>query len=190
MDQSQSALKRRRAVLERERIDLVLDVGAHVGQYPRTLRFGGYEGRIVSFEPLESAYGDIPLAIHYDVLEEQSKDFAERRDTAARLKSGLATVGGLEPAELASAVSLVDRYGQGATLSEGDLQNLEFVRKLVDGSIDLKMYRAGVAKGPPMATPAQLGMAPQKKSIWTKINWFFGVVVLSALFAMIFAGQP
>lgn len=37
-------------------IDVVIDVGANIGQFGESLRADGYKGKIVSFEPIKSAF--------------------------------------------------------------------------------------------------------------------------------------
>jgi FkbM family methyltransferase len=43
-------------LLRQEQINLVFDVGANTGQFAEALRTFGYNGRIISFEPLASAH--------------------------------------------------------------------------------------------------------------------------------------
>lgn len=53
-------------VLDHHAIDLVLDVGANVGQYASRLRQGGWRGRIVSFEPLPQVHATLDAAAASD----------------------------------------------------------------------------------------------------------------------------
>lgn len=59
-------LARRARLLSTYQIELVLDVGANTGQYGRQLRELGYQGRIISFEPLTSAYQQLRKTAHSD----------------------------------------------------------------------------------------------------------------------------
>jgi FkbM family methyltransferase len=52
--------------LERQKIAVVFDVGANVGQYGQLLRKDGYNGRIVSFEPVRDAYRLLATAAQDD----------------------------------------------------------------------------------------------------------------------------
>ena len=63
-----SPVARRMHLLATNRINLVFDVGANVGQYASSLREGGYGGRIVSFEPLSSAFSKLQANAKGDSL--------------------------------------------------------------------------------------------------------------------------
>ena len=50
------------ALLERNKVDVVLDVGANSGQYATDLRRFGYTGRILSFEPVKACFDQLLAA--------------------------------------------------------------------------------------------------------------------------------
>lgn len=54
-----SSTLRRSLLLKHHQINCVLDVGANIGLYALELRKEGFQGRIVSFEPLASVYAKL-----------------------------------------------------------------------------------------------------------------------------------
>jgi FkbM family methyltransferase len=68
-DPAYHVIARRQHLLRHYQVDLVLDVGANTGQYAGTLRNDvRYAGRIVSFEPVSSAYKTLSQAAADDSL--------------------------------------------------------------------------------------------------------------------------
>lgn len=61
-------LARRMRYVQDFGIDLVLDVGANTGQFAHEMRQAGYKGRIVSFEPLSSAFAALTVAARHDPM--------------------------------------------------------------------------------------------------------------------------
>jgi len=57
---------RRNKFLHDQKISLVLDVGANEGQYGSTIRNLGYNGNIISFEPVESVFQTLIQKSHLD----------------------------------------------------------------------------------------------------------------------------
>jgi FkbM family methyltransferase len=58
----------RQRLLQSASINTVLDVGANSGQYAQRLRDWGYQGKIVSFEPLSSAFAQLQKRAAGDAL--------------------------------------------------------------------------------------------------------------------------
>jgi FkbM family methyltransferase len=79
------AEERRARLISSERIDLVLDIGANVGQYAMRLRSGGFRGRIVSFEPYAQAYSQLERSASRDPLWEAHRLALSDSDGEAEL---------------------------------------------------------------------------------------------------------
>lgn len=76
-------------LLERQRISLVVDVGANEGQYGARLRHAGYAGRIVSFEPGAEAHRAVAGRARADARWEVAPRLALGSKTGrAQLKTG------------------------------------------------------------------------------------------------------
>lgn len=58
-DAGHSSAARLYSLLKDQGIDAILDVGANNGAYGRELRQGGYHGKVLSFEPLTQAHGNL-----------------------------------------------------------------------------------------------------------------------------------
>lgn len=81
---SSSAAAQMRAMLAWHKINLIFDVGANVGQYVSELRSHvGYQGRIVSFEPMSLAHEKLSKAAVKDELWEVSERAAIGAATGA-----------------------------------------------------------------------------------------------------------
>jgi FkbM family methyltransferase len=61
-----NGMLRRKALFEKYRIDLIVDVGANTGIYGKEIRKAGYQGGIVSFEPLKDAFEKLNKNVEKD----------------------------------------------------------------------------------------------------------------------------
>ncbi|MBA2506967.1 MAG: FkbM family methyltransferase [Thermoleophilaceae bacterium] len=55
-DPGSTPLGRKLRILERQGVNVVVDGGANEGQWARALRAGGYDGRLISLEPLAAPF--------------------------------------------------------------------------------------------------------------------------------------
>ncbi len=76
---------RLRELLAHQRFDLVLDVGAHHGEFAGQLRRQGYAGRIVSFEPVKASFSVLAAAAAADSNWEAVNMALGDRDGAATI---------------------------------------------------------------------------------------------------------
>lgn len=108
--QTSEAAKMQR-LLAYHNIDLVFDVGANIGQYAKLLRELGYSGRIVSFEPLSSAYSQLKAVSEKDPLWEIAPQ------TAIGNQEGEITINIAGNSQSSSALPMLDAHLESAPKS-------------------------------------------------------------------------
>ena len=94
---------RRGRLLAWQQIDVVVDVGANAGQYGSAIRAAGYEGRIISFEPLSQAFEVLATTAEADPLWECHR-------LALGAGSGRARLNVSDDLEASSLLSMEDRH--------------------------------------------------------------------------------
>jgi FkbM family methyltransferase len=86
----------RAALIKRHNIDLVIDGGAHTGQWASLVRWGGYRDNIVSFEPLSAAYNELAARTARDAAWEVRRAALDAVDGEAEIN----VAGNLESSSL------------------------------------------------------------------------------------------
>lgn len=84
--------ERRNTILGTEGVNLVLDAGANVGQYVEVMRGAGYEGRVISFEPLSAPFGELERKAGADGCWEPRRLALSEEDGSATMNVAGSTV--------------------------------------------------------------------------------------------------
>lgn len=146
-------------------IDLVLDVGANIGQFSRSLRHAGYRNRLVSFEPLSVAYTQLLRASQHDPLWDVAPRIAigdreaeieihvsgnsvsssalEMLDTHARVAPDSAYLGS-ERVQLSRLDTMAHPYVQPETVSFIKIDTQGYEDRVLDGASRLLAKSRGV----------------------------------------------
>lgn len=146
-------------------VDLVLDVGANIGQYAGLVRNYGYSGRIVSFEPLSEAHAQLQLASAadpaWDVAERVALGTEERTiEINVSANSQSSSILEMSPEHLEAAPE--SRYVSRETVRMARLD--EIARPFVGADsrvflkIDTQGYEAEVLKGATALLPRIVGL--------------------------------
>jgi len=86
------------ALFEMYGVDCVIDVGAHEGEYADRLRAGGYEGEIVSFEPVPRAFAELQRRAASDERWSAHRLALGREDGSTTMNVVPGTLSSLRPA--------------------------------------------------------------------------------------------
>jgi FkbM family methyltransferase len=92
------------ALLRRQQVDLVIDVGANDGGYGRYIRDGGYTGSILSFEPLPDAHSSL------DVCAKRDPAWTVAPRVALGAESGIAQINVAGNSKSSSLLPMLDQH--------------------------------------------------------------------------------
>jgi FkbM family methyltransferase len=155
---------RRMHLLKAHGVTLILDVGANIGQYGRELRELGFSGRIVSFEPLKSAYAKLERNAERDPLWTTfncgigSSDGITEINVAANVHSS--SMLPMLPRHLASAPESSYRSREEIRLRAMDsiLPEIGADGEIIFLKSDTQGYEAEVLKGAPLTLARAVGV--------------------------------
>lgn len=147
-------LARRKQILEYYNIDTVLDIGANSGQFAQQLRNDlGYANRIISFEPLSSAFELLKVNAegdtNWEVFNIALGDTEEKREINIAWNSSSSSLLDMLPSHLKSAPKskYIDREIIEVKKLDSIFGNLCKSTKRVYMKIDTQGYESKVLKG-------------------------------------------
>jgi FkbM family methyltransferase len=167
-------------------VDVVLDVGAAVGNYGRWIREAGYRGRIYSFEPLSAAFKQLERNVASDPL-------WECRQLALGPEAGTAEINVAGNSDSSSLLPMEERHEKSApssiyigteTVEVSTLDAIwdEFVgdARRVFVKLDVQGYELETLRGGAKALPkiyglqAELSLVPLYEGgpLWTEVIEF------------------
>lgn len=138
---------RRAKLLKSLRIETVLDGGASRGQYGERLRSFGYQGRIVSYEPLSSSFSELAIKAAADGNWEARNIALSDVDGSAQLNiSTQNTWSSLLPRDDAARSPALEYVGR-ETVSTSRLDSLDDVRGRTWLKLDVQGFEMAVLRG-------------------------------------------
>jgi FkbM family methyltransferase len=157
-----SAAERICDFLRQQRVDLVIDVGANAGQFVQDLRQSGYQGGVVSFEPVAEAFaalaaragGDPRWTAHHLALG-ASNTSAELAVTRFNLLSSFVTPTVLR-SELGAAAEIVRTDAVAMARLDDAMPPSENVRTFL--KVDTEGYERQVLQGAPRILSSARGV--------------------------------
>ena len=143
-------------------IQVVLDVGANVGQFATELRQAGYRGRIISFEPVKEVYANLEKAASGDPLWSTRNYALGAKPGAARINvSDYSVFSSILPlTQTGRSFDATSQVVRTETIEVRPLDDIfeEFAGQRVFLKVDTQGFESQVLEGARSALPSILGV--------------------------------